>query len=950
MTFVLVMVTVLSAPFIITLIFRPTLRRLAVRNAIRRPRESALVIVGSLLATALITAALVVGDSFGSSIRNFAYTKLGPIDEVVAVIGDLESEALAARIAAFEHPQVEGILAIATMPVSAATLRNGEALTASPKAQLLEIDFEAARTFGGDEKATGISGPTPLSGTAVVGEDLARELGLTSGDEFTVFAGEGSITLVVDRVIAQKGIAGYWSGFESKSYNAFVAPGTIASLRAAANEVGQPPSFGFVVSNVGGVETGAEQSEVVAKALGASLNGIAANVATVKFDLLENADEAGANLTGLYSGVSSFAVFAGILLMVNIFLMLAQERRSELGMMRAMGLKRRSLVMGFASEGWLYAMVAATVGTAVGVGIGRLVVIGAAGIFGSGTGELSLDLVFAYDGASLATGFLVGLAIALVTIVATSVGTAFFNVIAAIRDIDDVRPRRFRWLRIAWGAIRVVFGLMILMTGLSDPAAVLVVAGVPLAVSGAYSLLRTLIGTRRWAVTGAAVSVLAWSVIGVSISVAVEAELNIDAFVAQGITGVLGAVALLTEYQHEVGSLLAKLTRGSLTVRLGLANPLARRARTAFTIGQFAIVVFILVYISVLAHMFGNQVDEFTTQVSGGYNAYIASNDANPIPTDDLVARSDVRHIASLTRLIAEIQIPNLDKPRHFPMTSFDHEWLSGGAPTLESRGNYPSDEAAYQAVLDNPNFAMVDEFFLSDGGPPAAAVRIGDKFTVVDPVSGNSKELTVIAQSADDLLRNGGLMNPDAMREVFGDRVVPNRLFIRADDPAALSKDVEAEYFSFGAQADPFEVLVADFVAQQNQFFGLMRSFLAIGLVIGIAGIGVIMVRAVRERRRQIGVLRALGFQANSVSSAFAVEAGFLAIEGTLVGVLLGFVCTWSITTTDDFGAGLTWGVPWFLVIGLVALTLLGALGATLGPARSAAKIKPSVALRITD
>jgi ABC-type antimicrobial peptide transport system permease subunit len=68
------------------------------------------------------------------------------------------------------------------------------------------------------------------------------------------------------------------------------------------------------------------------------------------------------------------------------------------------------------------------------------------------------------------------------------------------------------------------------------------------------------------------------------------------------------------------------------------------------------------------------------------------------------------------------------------------------------------------------------------------------------------------------------------------------------------------------------------------------------------------------------------------------------------VVGVLLGFVCSWSITTTDDFGAGLTWGVPWSLVILLVTATVVGALLATLGPARAASKIRPSVALRITD
>ena len=49
-----------------------------------------------------------------------------------------------------------------------------------------------------------------------------------------------------------------------------------------------------------------------------------------------------------------------------------------------------------------------------------------------------------------------------------------------------------------------------------------------------------------------------------------------------------------------------------------------------------------------------------------------------------------------------------------------------------------------------------------------------------------------------------------------------------------------------------------------------LSDGFLALGLLIGICGLGVVMVRAVRERRRTIGVLRALGFRAKTVERSF--------------------------------------------------------------------------------
>ncbi len=68
-----------------------------------------------------------------------------------------------------------------------------------------------------------------------------------------------------------------------------------------------------------------------------------------------------------------FAVAAGILLLVNVFVMLADERRSELGMLRAMGMRRRTLVGALASEGWLYAVPASALGAALGIVFGWLI-------------------------------------------------------------------------------------------------------------------------------------------------------------------------------------------------------------------------------------------------------------------------------------------------------------------------------------------------------------------------------------------------------------------------------------------------------------------------------------------------------------------------------------------------------------------------------------------------
>jgi putative ABC transport system permease protein len=139
---------------------------------------------------------------------------------------------------------------------------------------------------------------------------------------------------------------------------------------------------------------------------------------------------------------------------------------------------------------------------------------------------------------------------------------------------------------------------------------------------------------------------------------------------------------------------------------------------------------------------------------------------------------------------------------------------------------------------------------------------------------------------------------------------------------------------------------------AANRSFFQLMQGFLALGLVVGVAGLGVVMVRAVRERRRMVGVLRALGFPARVVRRAFLIESSFVALEGILLGTGLSIVTSYLLFRNDDElqAAGGAFPVPWLAIAVLVVATAAASLAATAWPARKAARIRPAVALRIAE
>jgi len=124
------------------------------------------------------------------------------------------------------------------------------------------------------------------------------------------------------------------------------------------------------------------------------------------------------------------------------------------------------------------------------------------------------------------------------------------------------------------------------------------------------------------------------------------------------------------------------------------------------------------------------------------------------------------------------------------------------------------------------------------------------------------------------------------------------------------------------------------------------------VGLVVGISGLGVIMVRAVRERRREIGILRSLGFQSRTVGRSFLLESAFVALEGLLVGAALAIVTSYQLVTNAEIFGDLdvTFVIPWGEIALVLVVTLIASLAATGWPARQASRIRPAVALRVAD
>jgi putative ABC transport system permease protein len=246
----------------------------------------------------------------------------------------------------------------------------------------------------------------------------------------------------------------------------------------------------------------------------------------------------------------------------------------------------------------------------------------------------------------------------------------------------------------------------------------------------------------------------------------------------------------------------------------------------------------------------------------------------------------------------------------------------------------------------------IVDDFFLqTPGGPTTKAAKMGDPVVMYDPLSGRSRTFRVAAIAENDFLGSGAFVDEAALRDVFRERAVPSRFFVAASDPPATARRLRAEFVANGADAQTVRSIVSTAQSQSSGFFTLMQQFVGAGLLVAIAGVGVIMFRAVRERRREVGVLRSLGFQPGSVARAFMFEAGFLALLGVLIGVAIALVATYVLAASGaDFAEGYQFGIPIVEVLVIAGIALVPTMLAAALPARQASRIQPAVALRVRE
>ncbi|MBA3336672.1 MAG: FtsX-like permease family protein [Chloroflexia bacterium] len=966
---------------------RPVIFKLGVRNIPRRRAQTTLIILGLMLSTLLISAALGVGDTIDHSTTADVYDTLGQVDELIVISqgGEPSLELIAERrfdaqildeieTAVGDNPAIDGYLPL--LDARGAAVHPVNSL-AEPDVVLTGLDPQRLEDFGGLRTVNGDT--VDFAGFAAndvaISDGLADALEAKTGDQLILFVNGEPSEWTVAAVIEDT----YLGGTRRGTLSGLLTPGLAMPLANLQALTAQPDQLSAIaVSNAGGVRDSLAGTEAAEAALSPALADSGLGVYTIKRLGVDLAKEFASFMTGLFLILGLFSIAAGILLIILIFTMLASERRSEMGMERAVGAQRRQLIQQFIAEGAGYALLAGLVGSALGVLASIGLAQGMKAVFG-----VYAPIEPFVSPRSMLAAYCLGVVITFLTICVASWRVSRLNIVAAVRDIPDVSTPKRKKRTLLWATLLLLAGGGLTLLGVDTSQAWSFSMGMSLWPFGVAMILRYfgVPGRPIFTIIGAAMLFFWLMPDNLFEAIFGRYDGDFEMFFISGIFMVTAATILIVNNLTLLlagVSLLGGVFQSRLpAIRTAIAYPSAARGRTGLTIAMFSLIVFSLVMMATMQKNFASLF--LSDEANAGWDVRADSFSGEPladftgrleqegVETSDFTATGAVHSASAGLSPLRPLQDPDPEIVQ-YPVRGMDAGFVTESEITFTHRGrDYATDAAVIEALQSEPDVAIIDGFALeqnNENSPFDVVLRgIDSGETFFDPVTvelispqdGTAhpvKIIGVIDLTISSLL---GLYVPEATFATVYDEAAFSSYFVsltnpeRADD---VAKVIESALIADAVQG---HAIVDELKEAQSQFSGflyLIEGFMGLGLLVGIAAVGVIAFRSVVERRQQIGVLRAIGFARSLVALSFMIETAFIVVLGVVAGTSLGIILAYQLFSGEQIIEGGTtsnfaFSVPWVLVSVVVILTIAAALLMTWIPARQASRIAPAEALR---
>jgi putative ABC transport system permease protein len=397
---------------------------------------------------------------------------------------------------------------------------------------------------------------------------------------------------------------------------------------------------------------------------------------------------------------------------------------------------------------------------------------------------------------------------------------------------------------------------------------------------------------------------------------------------------------------------LRRLLGGTLTAKIAADNLARNPKRTATTANALVVGLFLVSFVTVSGTAVRDWVEG---QFRGKSSADFLVMGMSPI-SDDLVEEiRDTEGVDSAAAVRLAAATSTSGASGDLAGTDLDDLRASAGVEELD--GSLDAVAAGEGAAVSD-----LESLLAQTGGGPGdghrgggpgeegsggrveisgvTSAQVGDTLSLLD-AEGNEVQVPVVATFTPqfDTIFLGTVVNEELFERIAGEQPVM-QVYVRADP-----RQVEAVGARLDGVLDGYtglEVLPGNFIGQLMSdiidfLIGAVNGLLGLSVVIALIGIVNTMNLSIHERRRELGMVRALGMTASQVRWMVRIEAVLIGVLGTLIGVaagsLLGAVV---IGALDEVDVPLAWGrVGWIVAAGVVVSVF-----ASLWPARRAVKL----------
>ncbi len=532
----------------------------------------------------------------------------------------------------------------------------------------------------------------------------------------------------------------------------------------------------------------------------------------------------------------------------------------------------------------------------------------------------------------MALAIAAGAVVTLGAVVLAAVLRSNMTIAAAIRDLPDPMSvnrgslsSRVRSFGLALGSLIALLNPLPSLPG----APLRLLGGTGLITFAALSMRGRIPDRARLTAAGLALTAWALSSLIVSFSTSTSQSGGIDLFIAIPVTALGLSLALVSNVRLlERAASVAGAASGRLraTLRLALAYLIRRPLRASATVATLAMLLSVIVLYNILIADFANQTRQSDARAPYDISVFLPTQQALVLPPalQSQVATSlsiPTRSYLGPVQVSSPVGTPALWHQERLSLYELTPELVRNppmGRAMTNRRRQFPNDAAAWRSVQNDPSWVFWTRF-----NTDVRLTFAGRGGLVTRSVAGNFG----------DPILDGIIGSPQALAP-FSYLPLGTTVLVKAKPGV-----------------DP-QAPIADLFKQRDVAFQLFASvpvlFMRMGIVIGILSLAILAVRAVVQRRRAIGVLRALGYRRGEVVAGVLTEATLTTTCGVLVGTVTGL--TTGYLYLNGAIAATPFGFDVLSLAGTLALMYAAVLLATLGPALAAARTPPAQALRMQE